>query len=168
MYKNVFVSSQRSTKSRDIGINLSKWFIIKALIFSCISYMCLFNIKIRSYTYWEKKCVDVFIKWWDFYLEICQIIFFTAEMHSEPTQPYKIELFFVKMVNNWKRKDLFTKSSILDVWQDSKCARELLSQLCESKMIWQSRKLYKLNNCFCAIWSFHKSPFAEATNGVVL
>ena len=37
-----------------------------------------------------------------------------AEVYSEPSQTFKIELY-VKMVNSWKSLTIFAKNSILDV-----------------------------------------------------
>ena len=38
-----------------------------------------------------------------------------AQLHSEPSQTSKMELF-VKMLNDWKPLTIFVKSFILDVW----------------------------------------------------
>ena len=43
------------------------------------------------------------------------------QMYSEPCQTSKKELF-AKTVNSWMPLNIFTKSSILDVWQGSEYA----------------------------------------------
>ena len=50
-----------------------------------------------------------------------QFTLYAVEAYSGPYQPSKMK-FFVKIVNDFQQSTIFTKSSIVDVWQGSEYA----------------------------------------------
>ena len=86
---------------------------------SCTGHSCNWNVNAsKNMSNWCKAHNKMGTDTKNVLIEVLGSI---AEVYSEPSWTYKIELF-AKMFNSWKSLTIFTKNSILDVRLGSECA----------------------------------------------